>query len=80
MSLAEGNVSKLDLPVFVTDANSSLPLGLQPCNLPHQRFGAAYQDELFNVRPPVPRRKSERKQCWNSLYIELWNIKLATLF
>jgi len=28
MSLAEGKVSKLHLPVLVTDANSSLPLRL----------------------------------------------------
>ena len=69
-SLAEGEVSKLHLPVFVTDANSSLPLGLPPRNLPRQKFGAAYEEELLHVRPPDARQKCERKQCWNSLYMK----------
>jgi len=41
-----------------------------PRNLPGQKFGAAYEEELLHVRPPVARRKTERKQFWNSLYME----------
>jgi len=69
-SLAEGKVSKLHLPVFLTDANSSLPLSLPTTQPPREKFGAAYEEELLHVRPPVTRRKSEHKQCWNSLYME----------
>ena len=69
-SLAEGKVRKLYLPVFVTDANSSMPLGVPLRNLPRQKFWAAYEEELFYSRLPIARRKSERKQCWNSPYME----------
>jgi len=41
-----------------------------PRNLRRQKFEAAYEEELLHVRLPVARRKSERKQCWNSLYME----------
>jgi len=51
-----------------------------PRNLPRQKFGAAYEEELLHVRPPVARRKSKLKQCWNSLYMESYDIKLTTLF
>jgi len=41
-----------------------------PRNLPGQKFGAAYEKELFDIKPPVTQEKSERKQCWNTLYME----------
>jgi len=41
-----------------------------PRNLPRRKFGAAYEEELLHVRPPVARRKSECKQCWNPLYMD----------
>jgi len=59
MSLAEGKVSKLHLPVFVTDANSSLPLRLPAAQPPPPEVRGGIRRRTL-TRSAARRRAEER--------------------